>query len=123
MCFFFFFPASSQHLQAVIRSPHPFNQISNDFQVVLVICQTTCCFCCVFSRFSAFALKEKVNGAVDSWPLVMFSWRCPLASDSQAVISQLDGSAEGKVRLLLLPGAPGAPLSETESWALAPAVS
>lgn len=44
-------------------------------------------------------------------------------SNSQAVISQLDGSAEGKVRLLLLPGAPGAPLSETESWALAPAVS
>lgn len=41
----FFFPVSSQHLQAVIRSPHPFNQISNDFQVVLVICQTVSVVC------------------------------------------------------------------------------
>lgn len=61
---------------------------NSDFQIVLAICQIIhgCCF--VFGGLSARVLKEKVNGALDSLPIIIFSLCRHQLSGSQTVISQ-----------------------------------
>lgn len=98
------FPREFSASPSCNQKPTPTNQISNDFSGC--VGHLLVGFCCVFStEFSAFALKEKVNGAVDSWPLVM-CLRCPLLLTHKP-LSHSSMAQPRRSGFLLLPGLKG----------------